>query len=200
MLANYLIGSEKVVLFIGKYWLCVNSFRKKKKKKTFQPNLKYGIIYLDNNSYEPFSNDILQSIARSSPTVVYPKATDIPTIETSFKADIENQIATTEKPNVILASVSRLELGNSVHDVIRLVHFLKQNTKIGQIFIWCSRKNIQDDKIIPFLQYLASIEVIFKDESNLQIFTKRHTGSVTRKVSQNSKYLDCRTIATIKKR
>lgn len=142
--------------------------------------------FIDNNSYEPFSNDILRSIACSSPTVMYPKAIDIPTIQSSFKTDIEDQLTTSEKTNVILASVSRLELNNSVRDIIRIVQFLRQNTKIGQIFVWCSRKNVRDEKIIPFLQYLANIEVTLNDESNLQIFTKRNTGSVTRKVSQNN--------------
>lgn len=129
---------------------------------------------------------MLQSIARSaSPAIVYPKSIDIPIIESNFKSDIENQIATTEKTNVILEAVSRLGLSNCVRNIISVVQFLKQNSKIGQIFIWCSRKNIHDEKIIPFLQYLANVEVTLRDQSNLQIFTKRNTGSVTRKVNNN---------------
>lgn len=126
----------------------------------------------------------MQTIARSTPIIFYPKATHIPHIQSNYKTDIDNEISTTsEKPNVLLAPVSKLALCNSVPDIIKLVHYLKQSTKIRQIFMWCSTKNIQDDKIIPFLQYLADIEVVLKTDSHLQMLTKRNTGSVSRKVS-----------------
>lgn len=138
---------------------------------------------LDGNSYEPFAKDLLQTVARSSPIIFYPKATDIPIIASSFKTDIESDIVTSgEKPNVILAPVSKLELDNSITDIVNLVHYLKQSNRVKQIFIWCSAKNIRDEKLIPFLQYMANIEVSFRNESELQVLTKRNTGTVTRKV------------------
>lgn len=141
----------------------------------------------DNNSYDPFAKELLETIARPSPVLHYPKTVDVPVIKSSFKLDIENELlSTTEKPNIVLASVAKLELSNSVTEIVNLVHHLKQNRQIKQIFIWCSRKNIRDDKLIPFLQYLANIEVVLKNESELHILTKRNTGSVTRKVSTNS--------------
>lgn len=125
----------------------------------------------------------MEYIAGSSPIISYPKTTDLPHIQSSYKNDIDNEIlAMSEKPNVLLAPVSKLALCNSVRDIIHLVHDLKQNSKIRQIFMWCSIKNIRDDALIPFLQYLADIEVVFKTESHLQILTKRNTGSVSRKV------------------
>lgn len=140
----------------------------------------------DNNSYEPFAKDLMQNVARSSPIIFYPNATDIPHIESGYKSNIDNEILTmTEKPNVVLAPVSKLALSNSVPDIINLIHYLKQCPKIKQIFIWCSVKNIRDDKLIPFLQYLANIEVVMRTDSDLQILTKRNTGTVTRKVSGN---------------
>lgn len=95
-------------------------------------------------------------------------------------------MAMTEKPNVILAPISKFELGNSIPQIIQLVHYFKQSPKIRQIFIWCSAKNIRDKKLIPFLLYLANIEVWLKNETDLQILTKRNTGSVTRKVSKSN--------------
>lgn len=127
---------------------------------------------------------MLQSIARSAPIVCYPKASDIPLIEPNFKANIEQEIhATTEKPNVLLAPVSKLELANTVPDIVNLVHYLKQSAQVKQIFIWCSQKNIQDDKLIPFLRYMSNIVVSFKNETEASILTKRNTGSITRKVN-----------------
>lgn len=132
----------------------------------------------------------MQTIARSTPIIFYPKTTDIPHIQLNYKTDIDNEIlAATEKPNVLLAPVSKLALCNSVPDIIKVVHYLKQSTKIRQIFMWCSTKTIQDDKIIPFLQYLADIEVVLRTESHLQILTKRNTGSISRKVSENNSEL-----------
>ncbi|XP_055316983.1 elongator complex protein 5 isoform X1 [Sitodiplosis mosellana] len=155
MLSNLVIGSERVVLFV------------------------------DSNSYEPFAKDLLQTIARSSPVIFYPKAIDIPIIESNFKANIESDILTTgEKANVILAPVSKLQLNNSITEIVNLVQHLKHHVKVKQIFIWCSTKNIRDDKLIPFLQYMSNIEVFLRDESELQILTKRNTGTITRKEYQ----------------
>lgn len=110
---------------------------------------------------------------------------DIPVIESNFKADIENAIQSVgEKANVILAPVSKLQLDNSITDIVHLVQHLKQHTKVKQIFVWCSTKSIHDDKTIPFLQYMSDIEVFLRNESELQVLTKRHTGHITRKVSQ----------------
>lgn len=148
------------------------------------------ITFVDNNSFEPFAKDLLSTVAHSAPIIYYPKATDIPHIQSRYRLDIENEIFTiTEKPNVVIAPVSKLELCNSVPDIINLVHYLKQSPKIKQAFVWCSIKNIRDEKLIPFLQYLANIEVILKNESDLQILTKRSTGAVTRKVSSNNAIL-----------
>lgn len=185
MLSNLVIGSEKVVLFVGELSECTehnlqHNFRMLERNSW--PNLCVAIT--DHNSYEPYANELLQSIARASPIVCYPKSGDIPLIESNFKATIEQEIlATTDKPNVLLAPVSKLELGNTVPDIVNLVHYLKQNPKIKQIFIWCSWKNIRDDKIIPFLRYMSNIVVVLKNESEASILTKRNTGSVTRKVS-----------------
>lgn len=105
-------------------------------------------------------------------------------ITKNFKADIDSDIhGTGEKTNVILAPISKLELDNSITDIVNLVHYLKLNTKVKQIFIWCSTKNIRNVKLIPFLQYMANTEVFFRNESELQVLTKRNTGTVTRKVT-----------------
>ncbi|XP_055316984.1 elongator complex protein 5 isoform X2 [Sitodiplosis mosellana] len=132
MLSNLVIGSERVVLFV------------------------------DSNSYEPFAKDLLQTIARSSPVIFYPKAIDIPIIESNFKANIESDILTTgEKANVILAPVSKLQLNNSITEIVNLVQHLKHHVK-----------------------YMSNIEVFLRDESELQILTKRNTGTITRKEYQ----------------
>lgn len=127
---------------------------------------------------------MLENVARSSPIVHYPTVDDIPVIKSNFKLDIENELlSTVEKSNVVLATVAKLELSNGVTEIVNLVHYFKQNRQIKQVFIWCSRKNIRDEKLIPFLQYLANIEVVLKNESEMHILTKRNTGTVTRKVS-----------------
>ncbi|XP_031632919.1 uncharacterized protein LOC116346824 [Contarinia nasturtii] len=154
MLSNWVIGSEKVVLFV------------------------------DNNSYEPFAKDLIQSVAGSSPVVFYPKTNDTPVIGPNFKADICEILATAEKSNIVLPPIAKLQLTNSIADIVQLVHYLKQCSKVKQIFIWCSTKNIKDEKVIPFLQYMANIEVFLNNASELQILTKRNTGSITRKVYQ----------------
>lgn len=154
-----------------------------KAKKISKLNLK---CIADCCSFDPFARNLLQAVASSSPIVFYPKAQDVPLIDPCFKADIDNEVlSTTEKPNVILTTVAKLELSNSIPNIVNLVHYLKQSTKVKQVFIWCSTKNIRDNKLIPFLQYMANIEVTLKNESELQILTKRNTGSVTRKVNIN---------------
>lgn len=152
-------------------------------------NVKHSFV-LDNNTYEPFAKELLETVARSSSSswVHYPKTVDVPVIKSSFKLDIENELlSTVEKPNILIVPIAKLELSNSVTEIVNLVHYFKQNRQIKQVFIWCSRKNIRDEKLIPFLQYLANIEVVLKNESEMHILTKRNTGTVTRKVCVNAK-------------
>lgn len=110
-------------------------------------------------------------------------------VDTSFtqaktNIDIDREI-TTEKSNVILDVISKLECGLSVAEIIKLIRNIKRSSKTKQLFVWCSVKNVVDKKLIPFLTYMADVIVTFKNQHHLSVLIKRNTGSVSKKVLFN---------------
>lgn len=138
---------------------------------------------LDNNSYEPIAQKLLDRLLNGSPIYHCPKTTDLPLSDTNPSIDIDAELnAVPKKTNVILGNISKLELNWSVSNIVQLVHSLKKCQNLKQTLAWASVKHIQDGKLIPFLHYMADIVITFQDERTLNVLTKRSSGSVFRKV------------------
>lgn len=118
-----------------------------------------------------------------SPIYHCPKLADLPLDETNPSIDIDKETsAMTQKSNVILANVSKLEMNYSIRDIVQLIDKLKKSKNVKQCFGWIAAKHIRDAKIIPFLEYMADIVITIQDEHTLNVLTKRSTGSVFKKV------------------
>lgn len=136
------------------------------------------------NSYEPIAQKLLNRILNGDKQIYHcPKKINLPLNETNQSINVDLEVnAVPNKSNVILENILKLELNYSIRDIVQLIHKLKLNSNVKQIFGWATAKPIQDEKLIPFLAYLADIVVTIQNENTLNILTKRTTGSVFRKV------------------
>lgn len=85
---------------------------------------------------------------------------------------------------IILPPLSKLEVKHN-DSVIEIIHGLKINKSINQIFIWATSKNISNRLLVPFLEHIADIVVIVRSAEVLSILTKRKFGTIKMKEYQH---------------
>lgn len=126
----------------------------------------------DNLGFELKSTEILNSWInkhnRESLAVLEPKS-------------LSDSHLVTNKAYLVLPPLSKLILSDAVEAIIDTIKQAKNNSNIQQLFIWVTLKNIQHHFIVPFVVHLADIVLTFDNERNLNILTKKSSGSVTRK-------------------
>lgn len=136
----------------------------------------------DHISYEPVYEKIINNIITDKATIkTFPqKSTSFPK---QHAIDVTQLLAgQDEKSNFILPPLSILTQQDKLESVVKIIHQIKCSSKTKQLFVWATAKNIQDKKVIPFIEYLADIVVTLKDKKTLTILIKRNSGSVTKKV------------------
>lgn len=90
-----------------------------------------------------------------------------------------NLIADYEFPTaVVLKPFSKLELEEDESSIATIIHVLKRNRNVTQIFGWLTTKNIKSRLLIPFLSQMSDSVVNILSENLLSIMTKRKYGNV----------------------
>lgn len=82
----------------------------------------------------------------------------------------------------VLLPVAELSHLYHASAIFQLIHAIKRNPKIRQIYVWATVLSISNDVLVPFLEHMANVVVTLKDVVNLSVLTKKSSGSVSKKV------------------
>lgn len=125
------------------------------------------VVFIDDIEIERNSIKLMKSLLQDKPVTVLDEKSEIKT-----------------KSHVILSPISKLLLKHSECNIFNLIHMLKLNDNVDQIFCWITTKNIKNNFLIPFLDHMSEITVTIKT-NHLSILTKRKYGNVKLKKFQH---------------
>lgn len=132
-------------------------------------------IVSDLNGYERVGNKIIEKCVKDDiPYLYVPK---LNTVEIEYDSDIK------EKSNIILKPISKISQHYEIPEIIKLIHRIKKNRNVKQIFGWLTISNVLDDRITTYLEHMADLVVTLKDSQYLSVLTKKASGSISKKVS-----------------
>lgn len=91
----------------------------------------------------------------------------------------------TDKSVVILPPASRLFQQFFASDIFKMIQKLKNAPSVKQVFLWLSIPNfLEHDHLPEFVEHMADIVVRLQSKSELELLTRKSTGSVTKKQYQ----------------